>query len=136
MNDIIDDIGKGLLDLSALTEIYFYANTPMYLYRNFKRNATVEAFASHYGFAELIDYFEKLISKERVDLSELICIYATVIALTFYDYYKTEFFFNKLDSYRLKWARELKYIILSSATSTEFISKKIKPKITITEEEK
>ncbi|MDD5681271.1 MAG: hypothetical protein PHI59_08550 [Candidatus Omnitrophica bacterium] len=134
MNTDLKNIINRELNIHILKEIYIFSNTPMYLYKNFRKDLGIQLLANKYSFADLIDFFENTILKERLELDEIVCIYAIIIALTYIEYYKTAFFFEKLDTYNFKWAKELKYIIMSFAKSTEIIKKKIEPRITIKEE--
>lgn len=112
-----------LLDLETLKEIFIVSNTPLYLYKNFRKNGTVQGLSNRYSTYTLIKFFETAINNQNDNLDRLVSIYSIIIALTFKDYSEIHHFFNKLDSYEIEWSKELKAIFMSSVEITQIYGK-------------
>ncbi|MBL7068804.1 MAG: hypothetical protein ISS34_02995 [Candidatus Omnitrophica bacterium] len=131
--DLFNNI-NNILDTYALREILIFANTPMYLYRHFKQNISVRDLSKRHSSTDLIKYFEHIVKQLPRDLNTLIYVYASIIALTFKESPEAMKFFIKLDEYKFKWTRELKYIYISTHKSTHSYIKTIEPKMVIQQE--
>lgn len=113
------DLVKNILDISSLEETFISANTPLYIYKNFRKNNSIQNLAEMFDSDYLIKLFNTLVREKRKDLETLIFIYSVIIALTFKDYFKVKRFFSKLDAYRLEWSKELKEIVLTNSKITQ-----------------
>lgn len=114
-----------VIDLEGLKEILIFANTPLYLYKNFRKNEAVQTLAKVYSPEDLIRYFDYNLENATVSFNNLTLAYAMLIALSLKEYDQVISFFNRLDSYSIKWAKELKYIFLKSSIVEQHIEKKI-----------
>lgn len=122
------------LDMAGLAEVLFVANTPTYLYKNFRRSTSVEVFAREHSVQELITVFESLAVRKELGIEDYVCIYAIYIGLFFKEYPDILTAFLILDKYVFKWSKELKHIILANAKSEIVVTKNIEPYITVKEE--
>lgn len=108
-----------VLDFNSLTRIFILSNTPLYLYKNFRRNQTVQELSTRYGSSSLIEFVEQAVVEKKLTLEKLVSIYSVIIALSFKNYSEVVDFFNRLDRFEIQWSKELKEIWLSKARITE-----------------
>ncbi len=103
------------LNLPLLGEILLLANTPNYVYKNFRRQETVRQLATKYSAEQLIqEYHSRLSRADRLN-DDLIVAYAVLVGLTFLDYSKAIDAINKLDMSLIIWGHEIKNIFVATA---------------------
>lgn len=95
------------LNLSALADIYVLANTPAYLFKNFRADDSVMAVASDMSAQTLGAELDKLLTGNSLSFSELVGAYALLIALTFKEYREAREVLGLLDLAKLEWGRTL-----------------------------
>lgn len=109
-----------ILDLDVLKEKLIFSNTPLYLYKHFRRNESIQELSKRYDSKTLIRIFGNIMMSQNDDLISLVSVYSIIIALTFKEYSEVRQFFLTLDSYNnLKWSRELKEIFFSYSMITQ-----------------
>jgi len=110
-------------ELDGLKEIFLFANTPSYLYKNFRQNPAVFGLAKKYQTEELIEFFEQFVKSEKLDAESLITSYALLFAISLKDYAESRRFLKGIDRYKnLEWIKELQQIILANAKATNIRS--------------
>jgi len=109
---MIEDL-KNILDFISLKETYLFANTPRYLYKNFRNNQSILILSEKFVSSELKKLFYKLIKQPR-NIDVRICLYSLVIALSFKQDYNTRLFIKNLNKFKVEWFKELSEIIISS----------------------
>ncbi|MCI0695141.1 hypothetical protein L0337_24420 [candidate division KSB1 bacterium] len=106
-------------ELDRLKEIFLFANTPSYLYKNFRQDPTVLGLSEKYSTEELIEFFEQIVKSEKLDTESLIMSYALLFAISLKDYAESHQFLKRIDKYKnLEWIKELQEIILANAKAT------------------
>jgi len=102
------------LHYDALRKWYLFANTPLYLYKHFREEQSVQVLASTYSSSQLIKSFSGVAAQGLNNIDDLIRLYAIIFALTFKDYSDVRSFFENLAEYPLKWSSEIRNIYLNS----------------------
>jgi hypothetical protein len=106
-------------ELEGLEEIFLLANTPSYLYKNFRQDPTVLGLSEKYSTEELIKFFEQFVKSENFDTESLIMGYALLFAISLKDYAESHRFLKGIDKYKnLEWIKELQEIILANSRVT------------------
>jgi len=115
-------------ELQDLKEIFLLANTPSYLYKNFRQNNSINRLSQKYEAQELITYFKVTAESEKIIFDDVITIYALLVAMSFKEYGVIKKFLSEMGKYQLEWLDELKTIIISNVrvTSTFTIDLKYK----------
>jgi len=114
MNNLLRD-----KDIDNLKEVVVFANTPSYLYKNFRRNPAVIGLAEKYRTEELIEFFERLVQSEKLNMETLTKTYALLFAISLKDYAESRRFLNGVDRYKnLEWIKEIQEIIIDNARAT------------------
>lgn len=109
-------------ELQDLKEIFLVANTPSYLYKNFRQNNSINRLSQKYKTQELITYFESTAKSEKIVFDDVITIYALVVALSFKNYDEIKEFLIEMGKYRLEWLDEFKKNIISKVTITNTLT--------------
>jgi hypothetical protein len=117
-----------ILDMRDLREAYLYANTPAYLFRRFRENASVQKLATALPISELTKAFNELRSKHPVGLEEIVQEYAILISLSLRDPAERAAIWDFHDS-RLEWWQQIVSQIQSFSTPSNEISVSISPGI-------
>jgi len=110
----LEDITSGS-DLDSLKEVYVFANTPSYIYKNFRKHRAVYELSRSYDAATLMDYFEQNVSAKEKSLEHTVLAYVFLIALTFKKYHEIKQYIDELDKFQLDWLNELRFIIKDNA---------------------
>lgn len=119
------------VNYAFLEEKVAFANTPMYLYQNFRRDDSIIRLASANSTYELQHLLSYLIENGTKDLNNLVLIYSIIIALTFKNPKEVDPFFEKLSDTKIKWAKEISDIYFSNVkmNSDSHFNYKINPQI-------
>jgi len=106
-------------ELDNLKEIFVFANTPSYLYKNFRQNPAVLGLSEKYQTEELIGFFERLVQSEKPDMESLLMSYALLFAISLKEYAESRRFLNGVDRHKnLEWIKEIREIIIANARAT------------------
>lgn len=89
-------------------EIYAVANTPTYLYRQFRSKEIIRDLANRYLEEDLINYIKKIDSSQDPSISDVANAYAVSVALTFKNSKTVR---KLLQSYKLKRLEWVPHII-------------------------
>lgn len=108
----------NILDLVSLKEIYLLANTPLYLYKHFKRNPSIQILSKKYDLNEIKKIFCWLVKQPR-SIDRLACIYSLIIALSFKLDHNTRLFIMNLSKFKVEWLKELSENIIASFIVTQ-----------------
>src|SRR3989338_10512699 len=126
--EILQEI-KGILDYAALNDIILLTNTPSYLFLNFRRNASIQTIRDKFLSKDLIRCFRYFIKKGVEDGQEYTCAYSILVAMMLKEPVEVIDFFERLDKYKIRWAKEFKSLFFSSIQSTTLISGSLNYKI-------
>lgn len=107
-----------LLDLESLRQIKILSNTPAYLYKHFKNNNSVQRLASSSSVDDLKSILEYLKNRKRKSNDYEVKVYAVAVALGFKEYGEVRNLLVMLDSFNIKWMRELKRMLSTSFRPT------------------
>ena len=106
------------LDIETISEICMVSNTPKFLYKRLRANPSVEQFAKDHTIESIVKNYKSLLRKKERTYNENALAYALLISLHFKDYAELKRVANRLPVKNLKWGKELKDILLSSAIPT------------------
>ncbi len=98
------------IDLKPLIEAYLFANTPMYLFRHFRENASLRELTQQTSVEALTAEYIDRTRKEWKSIEDIVVAYATLIAITFLEYGQALTVFESLDLSHLDWGEEIKDI--------------------------
>lgn len=113
---------ENMIDFNKIEEIIIISNTSNYFYNNMVEEKTVKEIGKKYSVGELLNVFTKYCKGEMYNnIESLIIIYCIIFALTYKDYDSVEKFFNNLDSYNIRWCKEIKNIYFSRIKATTII---------------
>lgn len=74
-----------MLNVEELMRAYVVANTPSYLFRHFRQEASLLDFAKAHTVPQLIQYASLVAADPHRDLESVAKAYAAVVALTFHE---------------------------------------------------
>ncbi len=126
--EILQEI-KGILDYAVLNDIILFTNTPSYLFLNFRRNASIQTIRDKFLSKDLIKCFRYLVKKGLENSEEYTCAYSILVAMMLKEPAEVIDFFEKLDKYKIRWAKEFKSLFFSSIKSTTLITSSLNYKI-------
>ncbi len=98
------------IDLKPLVEAYLFANTPMYLFRHFRENASLRELTQQTSVEALTAEYIDRTRKEWKSIEDIVVAYAILIAITFLEYGQVLTVFESLDLSHLDWGEEIKDI--------------------------
>ncbi len=117
------------LNTSSLIEVLLFANTPNYVYKNFRREDSVKSLSSKYSTEQLITEYQKHISAINQSAEDVVTAYAILIGLTFFDYPKALEAIHKLNLSPLTWGNEIKEIFVANAKTTNVFN--VSPQVSL-----
>ena len=97
-----------ILDYEGLAKWYIFANTPTYLYKHYRNDEGILAFSKAYSSSQLKKFFDDMISTKLENIDDFVTVYALIFALSFKEYSEVRDFFNSVDQYPLRWAKQIK----------------------------
>lgn len=114
------------IDLPALTKVYLFANTPMYLYNHFRGNSSLQLLATYTSIQDLVNEFTARTDKEKRTLEDIVVGYSVLIIISFLDYKRALEAFEQMDMARIEWGVEIKAIYINSARVTNVFRESVK----------
>ena len=117
------------IDIKQLTNSYLFANTPMYLYRHFRRNISIKELAENNPPQKLASEYKELISKKLKSINDIVIAYSILIAVTFLEYQQALEVFDTIDVSKLDWGNDIKDIYTSRTKSTNIVELYLEPRI-------
>lgn len=109
------------LNLESLTRITAVANTPMYLYRHFRNESSVEEFSKSATTVELFSYVQELARKRSRTFEDTVLGYAALIAITFKPSSEIRKLIDEHGIPRLPWSYELLEGHLATSLASKLI---------------
>ncbi len=106
-----------IINYSFLEDKLAFANTPLYLYQNYRRDDSILRLANRYSTNELQNFFDSLLAIDTKELEIFVFLYSVVIALSYKNPKEVELFFKKLPDINLKWGKEISDIYFSRIKS-------------------
>jgi hypothetical protein len=106
---MITDLDKRL-DVASLKDSFVFANTPSFLYKKFRSEASVQNLAENCSSNELVASFDELAKQKRRDLDGVVELYAIISALSLQDSPEAKRFFETLDKTGIPWGDELRLL--------------------------
>ena len=116
------------IDLKPLIDAYLFANTPMYLYRHFRNNASLQELAERTSIQILVAEYDRRTVKETRSIEDIVVAYSTLIAITFLKYQRALEVFENLGLSRLDWGDEIRSIFTSTTKIVNVFRETVKPK--------
>lgn len=112
-----------MINFNRVTELILISNTSTYFYNNMVEEKTIKEISNKYSVIELFGAFNKYY-KEKIhnNIDTLIIIYCIIFSLTYKDYHSVKEFFYNIDSYDIRWSKDIKDIYFSRVKATTFIS--------------
>ena len=107
------------LNFDELIAYYIFANTPYYLFKNFKNDNSIKDISQKYPANHMINEFNIIYDTESNDIKQKVKIYALLVALSYKEYSETKDFFIKLHINHFKWVKEFKNIIIDNYKATQ-----------------
>ncbi len=108
-----------MLNMDSLKTIYIVSNTPMYLYKNFRKDASVQELSNRYSADELIDLFYQIMGDMGKEIEQLTTLYAIMMSLTYKECQQAKVFFETQELYDIEWFEEFRDIYFSTSRITE-----------------
>jgi len=124
------------IDIKQLTNSYLFANTPMYLYRHFRRNPSIKELAENDSTQKLAKEYNKLTSKKTKPINDIVIAYSILIAITFLEYQQALTAFGTVDLSKLDWGNDIKDIYVSKTKITNIFSLAVEPRISLVKKTK
>ena len=124
------------IDIQSLFDAYLFANTPLYLYRHFRRNASIKELAENNEIKSLVNEYNRRTAKKKKALEDVVVAYSILTALTFLEYQQALAAFDMIDLSKLDWGNEIKDIYTSKIRITDIIKLDIEPRISYTKKGK
>jgi hypothetical protein len=110
---------KRELNLDSLKEIFILANIPMYVYKHFREDNSIQSFSKKYSVDKLVDFYNQLTEIDITELDDIILVYSILISISFKNYNEIILFFKEIKPVEIRWFNKLNEIILSLAVQTE-----------------
>jgi len=104
---------KDKIDLEEVVSTYLFANTPMYLYKRLRSNASIEELAKNTTLEVLLEEYDKRTSMEKRTAEEVAVAYALLVAVTFLGRSQPSVAFRNFDLSRLDWGNDIRDIFIS-----------------------
>jgi hypothetical protein len=120
---------EQLIDFKKLSEVFLFANTPIYLYTHFRKDASVQNLAKTCSTNELTDCLGSLLTEPVKDLTSAVKAYAVLVSLSL----KPAQELGRLKNYtttNLEWFSRLKSLVFEDAPTTNVITVNIENKPT------
>lgn len=115
--------------IRRLTEIYLVANTPPYLYRQFRSDQSVQNLADQTSEEELVKLIKQVDSSEERKISDVAVAYAATVALTFKDSKSVDLALDGVQFENLQWVRSILRFWKETTIPTLISHQSVKPTI-------
>lgn len=109
------------IDIDSIRNIYILANTPAYLYKELRANASVQRLARTLEVPELFEIYRQA-ARSKASADEVSLGYAALVAMTLKDYHAVKEVFDRLSAYKLDWAPKIIDLFLSRPNAIQRIS--------------
>jgi len=113
---------RALVDYDRLATAFMVANTPRYLYAQFRQIDSVSRLAQDWGKEWLLQEYDRLTSKPTLGVDDTVIAYAIIVAFTFLDYASAKEALDRVDVTRLRWAKDIREMFTSAAEPTGFLA--------------
>jgi hypothetical protein len=121
---------KEQLDIKGLETFYLFANTPSYLYRNFRSNETVSSLIVHNQLSDLLATYMACTEAENRPIENVVIAYAILVSFTFLEPKDAKAAFDQVDLSTLDWGYEIENLFTASIKSTTSVQIKLSPEVT------
>ena len=112
---------RKLINFNKIAELIIISSTPSFFYNNMIKEESIKEIDEKLSVNELYEIFNYYKDKIYEKFDNLIIVYSIIFSLTRKDFDSVEDFFNKLDSYDIRWLRDIKNIYFSRITPTNYI---------------
>lgn len=113
--------------LDILRDILIFANTPRYLYKNFRKQLS-EAELTELPSSDIFNEFNKVYKEQGINtIDTCTYLYALLILLTLDDYSEVKEYLIRLRGTKLRWADEILNIYLENPKVTSIQFEEIPP---------
>ena len=117
------------IDIKQLTNSYLFANTPMYLYRHFRRNISLKELAENNPTKRLVAEYKRRTAKKKRAVEDITIAYSILVAITFLEYQQALAAFDTINLSKLDWGNEIKDIYTSKTKITNIVRLSVEPQI-------
>ena len=113
---------KKMINFDRIKELILISNTSTYFYNNMVEEKTIKEIDEKYSVDELFSKFNYYKEKFYNNIDTLIIIYCIIFSLTYKNYDSVEKFFDNIDSYNIRWSKDIKDIYFSRVKAITFIN--------------
>lgn len=113
---------KSIINFDRIKELILISNTSTYFYNNMVEEKTIKEIAEKFSVNELFRKFNYYKEKFYNNIDTLIIIYCIIFSLTYKNYDSVENFFNNIDTYDIRWSKDIKDIYFSRVKATTIIN--------------
>lgn len=106
------------IDIDSLKDVYLVSNTPLYLYKNFVNDQSVQELKLSNTTQELVEEFIHISNIEIEEIDDLVYAYAIYIAILLKDDNLTNTFIDSAGDINFEWFGDLKSIYEETITPT------------------
>jgi len=113
---------RNLINFNRIAELIIISSTPSFFYNNMIEEESIKEIDEKLSVNELYKIFNYYKDKISKKFDNLIIVYSIIFSLTRKDFDSVRDFFIKLDSYDIRWLREIKNIYFSRAKPPDYIN--------------
>ncbi|MBA7578946.1 hypothetical protein ES708_20812 [subsurface metagenome] len=117
------------IDIQPLIDAYLFANTPSYLYRHFRQNASLKELAENNPIKSLVSEYNIRTAKKRKTVEDVAVAYSILTTITFLEYQQALVAFDMINLSKLDWGNEIKDIYTSRIRITDITKLDVEPRI-------
>lgn len=112
---------KKLINFNKIAELVIISSTPSFFYNNMIKEESIKEIDEKLSVNELYKIFYYYKDKISEKFDNLIIVYSVIFSLTRKEFDSVRDFFIKLDSYDIRWLKDIKNIYFSKITPTNYI---------------
>ncbi len=112
---------RNLINFNRIAELIIISSTPNFFYNNMIKEESIKEIDEKLSVNELYKMFNYYKDKTYKKFDNLIIVYSIIFSLIRKDFDSVRDFFIKLDSYDIRWLREIKNIYFSRIKPINYI---------------
>lgn len=113
---------RNLINFNRIAELIIISSTPSFFYNNMIKEESIKEIDKKLSVNELYEIFNYYKDKIYEKFDNLIIVYSVIFSLTHKDIDSVRDFFIKLDSYDIRWLKDIKNIYFSRITPNDYIN--------------
>ena len=107
------------IDKENLKEVYLISNTPLYLFKNFVRDESIQELKLNHTTEELVQEFDEISNQEIEEIDSLVYAYAIYISILLKNDSLTDSFIENEGNINFEWFTDLRNIYEEKITPTQ-----------------